>query len=88
MLAAFGPHEAPVLAGVPGLAAGETVFILLRQLAARLEPSGQAETFKRAREERGQRDIEAIVDEYLMRIEDTVHQGRLRDGGRAPRAVS
>ena len=28
MLAAFGRHEAPVLAGVPGLAADETVFVL------------------------------------------------------------
>ena len=28
MLAAFGPHEAPVLAGVPGLARDETVFVI------------------------------------------------------------
>ena len=174
MLAAFGRHEAPVLAGVPGLAADETVFVLsglvpnrrshpllyewiaaayrgarfetvvpfddvlartgldragianrsletetdalrgllpaavtraracvverrrafeerineklnrelealeklrtrqLRQLALRLERSGQAETFKRAREERGRRDIEAVFDEYLKWIEDTM----------------
>lgn len=60
-----------MLAGVPGLAADETVFLLLRQLALRLGRSGQAETFKRAREERGQRDIKAIFDEYLTWIEDT-----------------
>ena len=28
MLAAFGRHEAPVLAGVPGLASEETVYVL------------------------------------------------------------
>ena len=44
----------------------------LRQLALRLERSRQAETFKRAREERGRRDIEATFDEYLKWIEDTM----------------
>ena len=34
--------------------------------------NGQAETFKRAREERGRRDIEAVFDEYLKWIEDTM----------------
>ena len=174
MLAAFGRHEAPVLAGVPGLAADETVFVLsglvpnrrshpllyewiavayrgaryealvpfddvlartglgrggvanrgrpadvdvlrrllpdavararervverrrafesrindklndelaaletlkarqLRQLALQLERSDQAEAFKRAREERGRRDIDAIFDEYFTWIEDTM----------------
>ena len=28
ILAAFGRHEAPVLAGVPGLAPDETVFVI------------------------------------------------------------
>ena len=173
MLAAFGRHEAPVLAGVPGLAADETVFVLsglvpnrrshpllyewiavayrrtrfeaivpfdemlartglgrngvanrslqadtdalrsllpdtvvrgrewvverrrafesrindklndelkaleklktrqLRQLELQLERSDQAEAFKRARHERGRRDIDTIFDEYLEWIEDT-----------------
>ena len=174
MLAAFGRHEAPVLASVPGLAADETVFVLsglvpnrrshpllyewiavayrgaqyealvpfddvlartglgrggvanrgrtpdvdalkgllpdavararervverrrafesrindklndelaaletlkarqLRRLALQLDRSDQAEAFKRAREERGRRDIDAIFDEYLTWIEDTM----------------
>ena len=33
MLASFGRHEAPVLAGVPGLAPGEAVFVLAGQVA-------------------------------------------------------
>ena len=191
MLAAFGRHEAPVLPGVPGLAADETVFVLsglvpnrrshpllyewiavayrgtryeaiapfeevlartglgrdeianrgrrvdlaalqrllpdavararkwaverrrdfedrindklndelraldkvktrqLRQLELQLERSDQAETFKRARQERGQRDIDTIFDEYLElgpghhdHRAAAVHQGRLRDDGR------
>ncbi len=174
MLAAFGRHEAPVLAGVPNLAADETVFVLsglvpnrrshpllyewvavayrgaryeavmpfedlldrtglgrdgianrgrqadvdvlqrllpdavakarqwvvarrrdfenrineklnrelegleklrarrLRQLELRLERSDQADTFKRARQERGQRDIDTIFDEYLDWVQDTM----------------
>lgn len=174
MLAAFGRHEAPVLAGAPGLAADETVFVLsglvpnrrshpllyewiavsyrgarfeavvpfdevlartglgrngvanrslpadtdalrrllpdavarghawvverrrafesrvneklndelaalerlktrqLRQLELRLERSDQAEAFKRARQERGQRDIDTIFDEYLEWVQDTM----------------
>ena len=174
MLAAFGRHEAPVLAGIPGLAPDETVFVLsglvpnrrshplvyewvgvayrggrfealvpfdallartglgrgaianrnrpadldalqrrlpeavakarawvverrnafekeinakleravaaldalkerrLRQLELRLERSGQAEAFKRRREERSRREIDAIFDEYLKWIEDTM----------------
>ena len=174
MLAAFGRHEAPVLAGVPGLAANETVFVLsglvpnrrshpllyewiavayrgarfeavvtfdemlartglgrdgvanrslqadtdalrsllpdavararawvverrrafenrindklndelealeklktrqLRQLELQLERSDQAEAFKRARQERGRRDIDTIFEEYLEWIEDTM----------------
>ena len=174
MLAAFGRHEAPVLAGVPGLAADETVVVLsglvpnrqshpllyewvaasyrgaryeavapfdevlartglgrdgvanrgrqadietlqrllpdavararelvvarrrafddrineklnreiaaldklksrqLRQLELQLERSGQSESFKRTREERGRRNIETIFDEYYGWIEDTM----------------
>jgi len=44
----------------------------LRQLALQLELSDQSETFKRAREERGRRDIETIFDEYLEWVEDTM----------------
>ena len=174
MLAAFGRHEAPVLAGVPSLAADETVFVLsglvpnrrshpllyewvavayhgaryesvvplgelldrtglrrkeianrdltsdidalarllpdavakarewvvqrrrdfedrineklnrelealeklrtrqLRQLELQLERSDQSDGFKRAREERGRRDIETIFEEYLEWIEETM----------------
>ena len=174
MLAAFGRHEAPVLAGVPSLAADETVFVLsglvpnrrshpllyewiavayrgarfeavvpfdevlartglgrdgianrslqadtdalrrllpdavtrarawvvergrafesrineklndelealeklktrqLRQLELQLERSDQAEAFKRARQERGQRNIDTIFDEYLEWVQDTM----------------
>ncbi len=174
MLAAFGRHEAPVLAGVPGLAADETVIVLsglvpnrqshpllyewvavayrgaryeavapfdevlartglgrdgvanrgrqtdietlqrllpdavararelvvarrrafddrineklnreiaaldklksrqLHQLELQLERSGQSESFKRTREERGRRNIETIFDEYYGWIEDTM----------------
>ena len=174
MLAAFGRHEAPVLAGVPGLAANETVFVLsglvpnrrshpllyewiavayrgarfeavvtfdemlartgfgrdgvanrslqadtdalrsllpdavararawvverrrafenrindklndelealeklktrqLRQLELQLDRSDQAEAFKRARHERGRRDIDTIFDEYLEWVQDTM----------------
>ena len=174
MLAAFGRHEAPVLAGVPNLAADETVFVLsglvpnrrshpllyewiavayrearydtlvplrelldrtglgreeianrgrqadvdalrrllpdavakarewvvarrrdfeervneklnrelegleelkmrqLRQLELQLERSDQSETFKRAREERGRRDIETIFDEYFEWVQETM----------------
>ncbi len=174
MLAAFGRHEAPVLAGVPNLAADETVFVLsglvpnrrshpllyewiavvyrearydtlvplqelldrtglgredianrgrqadidtlahllpdavakargwavarrrefeerineklnrelnaleelktrqLRQLELQLERSDQAETFKRAREERGRHDIETIFEEYFEWVQETM----------------
>ena len=174
MLAAFGRHEAPVLAGVPNLAADETVFVLsglvpnrrshpllyewiavgcrgarcetavplrelldrtglgrkgianrgrqadidalqrllpdavakarewvvarrrdfeerineklnrelkaleklrtrqLRQLELQLERSDQSDTFKRAREDRGRRDIETIFEEYFEWIEETM----------------
>ena len=174
MLAAFGRHEAPVLAGVPNLAADETVFVLsglvpnrrshpllyewiavayrgaryeavvplgelldrtglgrkeianrgrradidalqrllpdavanarewvvarrrdfeervneklnrelraleklrtrqFRQLELQLERSDQSDTFKRAREERGRRDIETIFEEYFEWIEETM----------------
>ena len=174
MLAAFGRHEAPVLAGVPNLAADETVFVLsglvpnrrshpllyewiavayrgaryetvvplgelldrtglgrkeianrgrradidalqrllpdavakarewvvarrrdfdehvndklnrelralealkvrqLRQLELQLERSDQSDTFKRAREERGRRDIKTIFDEYFEWVEETM----------------
>ena len=44
----------------------------LRQLELQLERSDQAEAFKRAREERGQHDIDTIFDEYLEWIEDTM----------------
>lgn len=174
MLAAFGRHEAPVLAGVPSLAADETVFVLsglvpnrrshpllyewiaveyrgarfeavvpfdevlartglgrdgianrglradtdvlrrllpdavtrarawvverrrafesrvndklndelealerlktrqLCQLELQLERSDQAEAFKRARQERGRRDIDTIFKEYLEWVQDTM----------------
>ena len=174
MLAAFGRHEAPVLAGAPGLAADETVFVLsglvpnlrshpllyewiavsyrgarfeavapfdevltrtglgrsrianrglpvdadalrrllpdavtrarvrvverrrafesrineklndelealerlktrrLRQLELQLERSDQTQAFKRARQERGRRDIDTIFDEYLEWVQDTM----------------
>ena len=35
MLAAFGRHEAPVLAGIPGLVRGEAVFVVAGQVANR-----------------------------------------------------
>ena len=35
MLASFGRHEAPVLAGVPGLSQGEAVFVVAGQVANR-----------------------------------------------------
>ena len=44
----------------------------LRQLELQLERSGQAEAFKRARQERGRRDIDTIFEEYLKWIEDTM----------------
>lgn len=44
----------------------------LRQLELQLEGSNQSETFKRARQERGQRDIKTIFDEYLEWVEDTM----------------
>ena len=44
----------------------------LRQLDLQLERSDQSETFKRAREERGRRDIETIFDEYFEWIEETM----------------
>ena len=44
----------------------------LLQLKLRLEQSDQAETFKRAREEHGRRDIETIFNEYFEWIEDTM----------------
>ena len=44
----------------------------LRQLELQLGRSDQSETFKRAREERGRRDIDAIFDEYYDWIEDTM----------------
>ena len=37
----------------------------LRQLELQLERSDQSETFKRARADRGRRDVETIFDEYL-----------------------
>ncbi len=43
-----------------------------RQLELQLERSDQSETFKRARKERGRRDIDTIFDEYLKWIEDTM----------------
>ena len=44
----------------------------LRQLELQLERSDQAEAFKRARQERGRRDIDTIFEEYLEWIEDTM----------------
>ena len=44
----------------------------LRQLELQLERSGQAEAFKRARQERGRRVIDTIFEEYLKWIEDTM----------------
>ncbi len=44
----------------------------LRQLELQLDRSDQSETFKRARAERGRRDVDAIFDEYLEWIEDTM----------------
>ena len=44
----------------------------LRQLELALERSDRPEAFKRAREERGRRDVEAIFDEYYTWIEDTM----------------
>ena len=44
----------------------------LRQLELQLERSDQAETFKRARHERSQRDIDTIFDEYLEWVQDTM----------------
>ena len=44
----------------------------LRQLELQLERSDQSETFKRAREERGRRDIETIFDEYFEWVEETM----------------
>ena len=44
----------------------------LRQLDLQLERSDQAEAFKRARQERGRRDIDTIFEEYLKWIEDTM----------------
>ena len=44
----------------------------LRQLELQLERSDQAETFKRARQERGQRDIDTIFKEYLEWVQDTM----------------
>ena len=43
-----------------------------RQLELQLERSDQSETFKRAREERGRRDIETIFDEYFEWVEETM----------------
>ena len=43
----------------------------LRQLELQLERSEQAEAFKRARQERGQRDIDTI-DEYLRWLPETM----------------
>ena len=44
----------------------------LRELELRLERSDQAEAFKRARQERGQRDIHAVFDEYLESVQETM----------------
>ena len=44
----------------------------LRQLELQLERSEQAEAFKRARQERGQRDIDTIFDEYLRWVQETM----------------
>ena len=43
-----------------------------RQLELQLERSDQSETFKRARQERGRRDIETIFDEYLEWVQETM----------------
>ena len=44
----------------------------LRQLELQLERSDQSDRFKRAREERGRRDIETIFDEYLDWVQETM----------------
>ena len=44
----------------------------LRQLELALERSDRPEAFKRAREERGRRDVETLFDEYYTWIEDTM----------------
>ena len=44
----------------------------LRQLELQLERSEQAEAFKRARQERGQRDIDTIFKEYLEWVQETM----------------
>ena len=44
----------------------------LHQLELQLERSDQAEAFKRARQERGQRDIDTIFKEYLEWVQDTM----------------
>ena len=44
----------------------------LRQLELQLERSEQAEAFKRARQERGQRDIDTIFNEYLEWVQETM----------------
>ena len=44
----------------------------LHQLELRLERSDQAEAVKRARQERGQRGIDTIFDEYLEWVQDTM----------------
>ena len=44
----------------------------LRRLGARLARSKQAEAIKRAHAERARRDIDAIFDEYLQWVEDTM----------------
>ena len=43
-----------------------------RQLELQLERSHQSETFKRFCQERGRRDIEAIFEEYLEWVEDSM----------------
>ncbi|MCY4372388.1 MAG: hypothetical protein OXC31_01365 [Spirochaetaceae bacterium] len=42
------------------------------QLELQLERSEQAEAFKRARQERGQRDIDTLFDEYLEWVQETM----------------
>ena len=44
----------------------------LRQLELQLERSDQSDSFKRAREKRGRRDIETIFDEYLDWVQETM----------------
>ena len=44
----------------------------IRRLEERLERSDQSQAFKRAREERARRGIDAIFDEYLTWVEDTM----------------